>query len=88
VNPEAKMNDDIDAAADRAAIAARTAVKSQPRQTSRFFPLVVVAFAILSGVYLFMTDTGNPAKPTGPMPVPHVQAPGGTTPAPPAEPVR
>ena len=82
------MNDDIDAAADRAAIAARTAVKSQPRQTSPFIPFVVVAFAILSGVYVYMTETG-PAQPTGPMPVPHVQAPGqAPTPAPPAEPAR
>lgn len=79
------MTDDTEAAANRAAIAARQAVKAEPR--SRILaPLLVVAVAILSGVFLFLTESEEPGQPTTPMPVPQVQAPGGsgttTTPAP------
>ena len=47
---------------------------------------LVVALAILSGVFLFLAESEQPGQPTTPMPVPHVQAPGDsgatTTPAP------
>ena len=79
------MTDDTEAAANRAAIAARQAVKAEPR-SSILAPLLIVAVAILSGVFLFLTESEEPGRPTTPMPVPHVQAPGGsgatTTPAP------
>ena len=80
------MTDDKQAAADRVAIVAREAVKAEPR-SSTFVPLIVVAFAILSAVLVFLTETEEPGRPTTPMPVPHVQAPGGAgiaTPPPPA----
>jgi hypothetical protein len=70
------MNDDLDAAADRAAIAARRAVKAQEQQQSRsFLPLIMVAVAILSGVYLFMSESNRTADPTTSTPAPHVQTP-------------
>jgi hypothetical protein len=79
------MTDDTEAAANRAAIAARQAVKAEPR-SSILAPLLIVAVAILSGVFLFLAESEQPGQPTTPMPVPHVQAPGGsgatTTPAP------
>lgn len=80
------MTEDTDAAANQAAIAARKAVKAQSRSSRSYVPLLLVAFAILSGIYLFMTDTNEPAQPTAPMPVPHVRAPGGASGTPPATP--
>ena len=80
------MTDDIEAAANRAATAAREAVKAESR-SSTFVPLIVVAFAILSAVLVFLTESEGPGRPTTPMPVPHVRAPGGVgtaTPTPPA----
>ena len=79
------MTDDTEAAANRAAIAARQAVNAEPR-SSILAPLLVVALAILSGVFLFLAESEQPGQPTTPMPVPLVQAPGDsgatTTPAP------
>jgi hypothetical protein len=69
------MTDDNEAAANRAAMAARQAAKAEPR-SSILAPLLIVAVAILTGVYLFLTDGEGPGQPTTPMPVPHVQAPG------------
>jgi hypothetical protein len=77
------MTDDTEAAANRAAIAARDAAKAEPRSRASLIPLLAVAFAILSGIYLFLMEGENPPRATTPMPVPHVQAPGeGSTPAP------
>jgi hypothetical protein len=77
------MTDDTEAAANRAAIAARDAVKARSRSGASFIPLLAVAFAILSGIYLFLMEGENPPRATTPMPVPHVQAPGeGSAPAP------
>jgi hypothetical protein len=79
------MADDMDAAAERAAVAAHRAVKSdESRHESRsFLPLILVAAAIVSGIYLVASEGGQPAAPpTTPMPVPHVQAPGTVSPAP------
>jgi hypothetical protein len=70
------MTDDTEAAANRAAIAARDAVKAQSRPRGSLIPLIAVAFAILSGIYLFLMEGENPPRATTPMPVPHVQAPG------------
>jgi hypothetical protein len=72
------MTDDRQAAANRAASAARHAVTAEPR-SSILVPMIAVAFAILSAVLLFLTESEGPGQPTTPMPVPHVQAPGGTT---------
>jgi hypothetical protein len=75
------MNNDLDAAADRAALAARRAVKEQaPQQSRSFLPLIVVGVAILSGVFLYLTETNRTAEPTTTMPVPHIQAPAAAPP--------
>ena len=71
--------------AHRAASAARDTMTAEPR-SSILVPMIAVAFAILSAVFLFLTENEGPGQPTTPMPVPHVQAPGGdgttTPPAP------
>jgi len=75
------MSDDIDAAADRAAAATRKAVRSQTARPSRsWLPLLFVGVAILSVMYLYVSEEGRPTSPTPAMPAPHIQAP--STPAP------
>jgi hypothetical protein len=54
------MADDVDARAERAADAARAAVKREQRTSGNLLPLLVMALAILSVAALIMTDRDAP----------------------------
>jgi hypothetical protein len=74
---EILMADDVDAEAERAANAARAAVKRANRAPSSLLPVLVIAFAVLSLVALAMTDK-DVAQPTT---QPRVEGPTTTQPA-------
>ena len=67
------MADDVDARAERAADAARSAVKREHRASSSLLPILVMILAILSVAALVMTDKDIP-QPTQP----RVEAPSTT----------
>jgi len=54
------MADHVDAAAERAANAARASVKRAARRSNKFLPLLVMILAILSVAALVMTDKNIP----------------------------
>ena len=72
------MADDVDARAERAADAARSAVKREHRASGSLLPMLVMILAVLSLAVLVITDK-DAAQPTQP----RVEAPTtsqGTTP--------
>jgi hypothetical protein len=54
------MADDVDARAERAADAARAAVKREHRTSGNLLPILVMILAILSVAALVMTDRDAP----------------------------
>ena len=59
------MADDVNAEAERAADAARAAVKRANRGSPNFLPLILVLFAVLTAAALLLMDSG-PAPQTQP----------------------